>query len=111
MKFEFEEFRNIEDLLTYMTSVAPYMKQLLPLTIYKGYTFSIVPLTQSSLEILMMIYAKGTMDEGIIEFDISSRKYKKVTSIERADRNYFVILAPIKTTIADAAIDALEKST
>jgi hypothetical protein len=45
MKFEFEEFSNIEDVFMYLVSVAPYMKQVLPISSYKGYVFSIVPLT------------------------------------------------------------------
>ncbi len=30
MKFEYEEFETIEDVLIYLVSVAPYMKQILP---------------------------------------------------------------------------------
>ena len=55
MKFEYEEFSTIEDLFLYMASIAPYMKQLLPITLYKGYLFSIVPVSQLSTEILMMV--------------------------------------------------------
>ena len=39
MKFEFEEFSNIEDVFMYLVSVAPYMKQVLPVSSYKGYVF------------------------------------------------------------------------
>jgi len=48
MKFEFEEFSTVEDVFLYLVSVAPYMKQVLPVSSYKGYVFSIVPLTPLS---------------------------------------------------------------
>jgi hypothetical protein len=104
MKFEFEEFSSIEDLLLYMASIAPYMKQVLPLTYYKGYLLSIIPISQLSSEILMMVFVKTEISTGLIEFDISTGKYKSVQSIERADKNYFIIINPKSTTLADKAI-------
>jgi hypothetical protein len=47
------------------------MKQLLPVSSYKGYVFSIVPLNQLSGEVLTMVYAKGSIEAGMVEFDIS----------------------------------------
>jgi hypothetical protein len=108
MKFEFEEFSTIEDVFLYLVSVAPYMKQVLPVSSYKGYVFSIVPLTPLSGDVLMMIYTKGKIEPGMIEFDISTKKYKIVTAVERADKNYFIILTPKNATIADSAIQHLE---
>jgi hypothetical protein len=110
MKFEFEEFSTVEEVFLYLISVAPYMKQVLPVSSYKGYIFSIVPLTPLSGDVLMMIYAKGTMEPGMIEFDISTKKYKNVSSVERADKNYFIILTPKSATIADTAIESIETS-
>ena len=91
MKFEFEEFSTVEDVFLYLVSVAPYMKQVLPVSSYKGYVFSIVPLTPLSGDVLMMIYTKGEIETGMIEFDISTKKYKIVSAVERADKNYFII--------------------
>jgi hypothetical protein len=108
MKFEFEEFSTVEDVFLYLVSVAPYMKQVLPVSSYKGYVFSIVPLTPLSGDVLMMIYTKATIEPGMIEFDISTKKYKTVTSVERADKNYFIILTPKSATVADNAITYLE---
>jgi hypothetical protein len=108
MKFEFEEFSTIEDVFLYLVSVAPYMKQVLPVSSYKGYVFSIVPLTPLSGDVLMMIYTKGKIEPGMIEFDISTKKYKIVTAVERADKNYFIILTPKNATIADSAIQYLQ---
>jgi hypothetical protein len=42
---------------------------------------------------------KGGIDAGMVEFDISTKKYKSVTAVERADKNYFIILIP-KSAIA-----------
>ncbi|HZA43219.1 MAG TPA: hypothetical protein VE504_05615 [Nitrososphaeraceae archaeon] len=108
MKFEFEEFTSVEDVFMYLVSVAPYMKQILPVSSYKGYVFSIVPLSPISGEVLMMVYTKGKLDPGMLEFDVSTKKYKKVGSVERADKNYFIILTPARATIADEAITVLE---
>ncbi|MFB5647693.1 MAG: hypothetical protein ACE5RO_06110, partial [Candidatus Nitrosomaritimum yanchengensis] len=55
----------------------------------------------------LMIYAKDNLDPGIYEFDVSSKSFKKVDSIERADKIYFVSLTPKRNTIADAAIEKL----
>jgi hypothetical protein len=110
MKFEFEEFSSIEDVFLYLVSVAPYMKQVLPVSSYKGYVFSIVPLTPLSGDILMMVYTKGVIEPGMVEFDLSTKKYKTVNVVERADKNYFVILAPKSATVADGAIAYLEQT-
>lgn len=108
MRFEFEEFATIEDVFLYLVSVAPYMKQVMPISSYKGYIFSIVPLTPLSGDVLMMIYTKGKLDSGLVEFDVSIKKFKTVPAVERADRNYFIVLTPKLATLADEAIKALE---
>ena len=41
----------------------------------------------------------------MVEFDISTKKYKqRNTVVERADKNYFIVLTPKKATIADGAL-------
>jgi hypothetical protein len=107
MKFEFEEFATVEDVFLYLVSVAPYMKQVMPVSSYKGYIFSLVPLTPLSGDIVMMIYTKGKLESGLVEFDISTKKYRPVTAVERADKNYFVILTPKVATLAEEAIKNL----
>ena len=62
MKFEYEEFETIEDVLIYLVSVAPYMKQILPISSYKGDIFSMVPITPLSGDALLMIYTKGSLE-------------------------------------------------
>jgi len=57
-----------------------------------------------------MVYTKGSIDAGIIEFDISTKKYKSVTAL-RADKYYFIILTPRNFGISDSAIAQLESST
>jgi len=54
-----------------------------------------------------MIYTKGTLENGILEFDVNTKSYKKVESIERSDKTYFVIMSPKRNTIAEAAIEKL----
>lgn len=110
MRFEFEEFSAIEDVFMYLVSVAPYMKQVLPVSSYKGYVFSIVPLSPLSGDVLMMVYTRGNIEPGMLEFDISTKKYKTVTTVERADKNYFIILSPRRASVADEAIAQLEST-
>ena len=107
MNVEFEEFDTIEDVFLYMACVATPMKTVLPINSYKGYICSIIPLSHSENETYLMIYTKGSLENGILEFDTNTKSYKKVESIERADKTYFVIMSPKRNTIADAAIEKL----
>ena len=106
MNIEYEEFENIEDLFLYLSSAAPPMKNTMPINSYKDHVMSFIPLSSSG-ESFLMIFAKGSLESGIYEFDINSRSYKKVEAIERADKNYFVSLTPKRNTIADTALEKL----
>jgi hypothetical protein len=110
VKFEFEEFSTIEDVFLYLVAIAPYMKQILPVSSYRGYVFSFVPLTPLSGDVVIMVYAKGSIDPGMVELDISTKKYNLVTGIERADKNYFIILIRKSRSISDSVIAQLESS-
>ncbi len=107
MHIEYEEFETIEEIFLYMSSAAPPMKNTMPINSYKGYVMSFIPLSPMTGDVYLMIYAKGSLDNGIYEFDINSKTYKKVESIERADKNYFVCLTPKRNTIADKALEKL----
>jgi len=107
MKIEYEEFDTIEDVFMYMAAAAPPMKNTMPVNSYKGYVMSFIPLSASNGDTYLMIYAQGTLEPGIYEFDVSSKSFKKVDSIERADKNYFISLTPKRNTIADTALEKL----
>ena len=107
MNVEFEEFDTIEDVFLYMACVATPMKTVLPINSYKGYICSIIPLSHSESDTYLMIYTKGALENGILEFDTNTKSYKTVEAIERADKTYFVIMSPKRNTIADAAIEKL----
>ena len=107
MHTEYEEFESIEDLLMYMASAAPPMKNTMPINSYKGYVMSFIPLSPATGETYLMLYTKGSLNAGIYEFDVASKSFKKVESIERADKIYFVSLTPKRNTIADVAIENL----
>ena len=111
MNFEFEEFDSPEDIFVYMSTIAPPMKNMLPINSYKGYVFSIIPLSPTSGNSYLMVYTKGKLNGKLLEFDMNLRKFRIVETAERTDKNYFVVLTPKKNTIADAAIKELEKST
>ena len=91
----------------YMASAAPPMKNTMPINSYKGYVMAFIPLSPSTGETYLMLYAKDSLESGIYEFDVSSKSYKKVEGIERADKVYFVSITPKRNTIADVAIENL----
>ena len=107
MHVEYEEFETVEDVFLYMSSAAPPMKNTMPVNSYKGYVMSFIPLSPATGETYLMIYAKGTLEPGIYEFDVVTKSFKKVDAVERADKNYFISLTPKRNTIADAAIEQL----
>ena len=107
MKIEYEEFDTIEDFFMYMASAAPPMKNTMPVNSYKGYVMSFIPLSPATGETYLMLYSKGTLESGIYEFDVASKSYKKVETIERADKVYFISITPKRNTIADVAIENL----
>ena len=107
MNVEYEEFNSVEEVFLYMACVATPMKNILPINSCKGYICSIIPLSHSEKETYLMIYTKGTLENGILEFDVNTKTYKKVESIERSDKTYFIIMSPKRNTIADAAIEKL----
>jgi hypothetical protein len=107
MHVEYEEFSSIQDIFCYMTSVMPPMKNTMPINYYKGYIFAFIPLTHSNDDVYLMVYTKGTLDGRILEFDINTNTYKKVSAIERADKTYFIVMSPKRNTIADEAIKKL----
>lgn len=109
MKFEYEEFESIEDVFLYLVSIAPYMKQVMPVSSYKGYVFSVIPLSPLTGDIMMMVYTKGKLEPGLVEFDVSTKKYRTVPALERSDRNYFIVLVPKVATLADEAIKGLQQ--
>ena len=107
MNVEYEEFENIEDMLMYLTSVAPPMKNFMPINSYKGFVCSFIPLSPSGGDTYLMLYTKGELETGIHEFDITTKTIKKVEAIERADKSYFIVITPLRNTIADKAIDQM----
>ena len=107
MHIEYEEFDTIEDIFLYMSSAAPPMKNTMPVNSYKGYVMSFIPLSPATGDTYLMIYAKGTLEPGIYEFDFTTKTYKKVEAVERADKNYFISLTTKRNTIADAALEKL----
>ena len=105
MNVEYEEFADIEDVFMFLASAAAPMKNTLPINSYKGYVMSFIPLGSQGTESYLMIYAKGMMEPGIYEFDVATRSYHSVKSVERADKVYFIALAPKRNTIADKALE------
>jgi hypothetical protein len=107
MHIEYEEFESVQDFFMYLASAAPPMKNTMPINSYKDFVMSFIPLSPSTGETYLMLYAKGSLEPGIYEFDVFSKSYKKVESIERADKAYFISITPKRNTIADEALKNL----
>ena len=107
MNVEYEEFTSIEDLLLFLSSAAPPMKNFMPINSYKGFVCSFIPLSPSGGDTYLMLYTKGELETGIHEFDITTKTLRKVEAIERADKSYFIVMTPIRNTIADKAIEQM----
>ena len=85
MNVEYEEFTSIEDMLLFLSSAAPPMKNFMPINSYKGFVCSFIPLSPSGGDTYLMLYTKGELETGIHEFDITTKTLRKVEAIERAD--------------------------
>ncbi len=104
MHAEYEEFETVEDFFLYIASAIAPMKNMLPVSSYKGYLMSFVPLGSATTNSFLVVYAKGSLEPGMYEFDMSSGEHKPVQRIERADKFYFVVLTPKRNTLADEAL-------
>ena len=107
MNVEYEEFTSIEDMLLFLSSAAPPMKNFMPINSYKGFVCSFIPLSPSCGDTYLMLYTKGELETGIHEFDITTKTLRKVEAIARADKSYFIVMTPIRNTIADKAIEQM----
>ncbi len=108
MKFDYEEFATVEEVFVYLVTIAPLMKQVLTINSYKNYTFALVPVSPLGGDHILMVYTKAKVEPGLLEFDISTQKYRRVPAVERADKNYFIVTTPKRNTLADQAINELE---
>ena len=107
MNVEYEEFTSIEDMLLFLSSAAPPMKNFMPINSYKGFVCSFIPLSPSGGDTYLMLYTKGELETGIHEFDITTKTLRKVEAIERADKSYFIVMTPIRNTISDKSIEKM----
>jgi hypothetical protein len=89
MDFEFEEFDSAEDIFIAMSTMAPPMKNILPVNSYKGYIFSIIPLTPASGNSYLMIYVKGKLDGKLLEFDMNLKKIQKCRNCRKIRQDLF----------------------
>lgn len=106
MNIEYTEFSSIKDVFMLLSSAAAPMKNTLPINSYRGYLMSFVPLSQNA-DSYLMVYAVGSLEPGIYEFDVSTGEHHVVESVERADKMYFIVLTPKRNTIADKALENL----
>ena len=82
-------------------------KNTMPITVYKGNVMSFIPLSPATGESYLVLYAKEDLKSGIYEFDMSTKEYKNVESVERADKAYFICIKPKRNTLAEAAMENL----
>ena len=58
MNVEYEEFNSIEDMLLFLSSAAPPMKNFMPINSYKGFVCSMIELSPSGGHTYLMLYTK-----------------------------------------------------
>ena len=63
MNVEYEEFENIEDMLMYLSSVAPPMKNFMPINSYKGFVCSFIPLSPAGGDVYLMLMQKENLKQ------------------------------------------------
>ena len=81
MNVEYEEFSSIEDMLLFLASAAPPMKNFMPINYYKDFVCSFIPLGQTGGDTYLMLYTKGELENGIVEFDVATKSYKIIIQI------------------------------
>ena len=54
MNVEYEEFSSIEDMLLFLASAAPPMKNFMPINYYKDFVCSFIPLSQTGGDTYLM---------------------------------------------------------
>lgn len=107
MKFEYEVFDSIEELLMVTSSsISMAMRQLSTLYLYDGYVISYGPVMSGEADesLWVISLAKGSLPIGLIEFDHETKKIEKISKAVNPEKSHFLVVQPSKSTILDKAM-------
>ena len=108
MRFEYEVFESVEDLLMVAANSFSFgMRHISTLFLYGGYVLSYSPIPAGEKDESMWIVslAKGSLPLVLVEFDYETKKSEKIIKATNPEKSYFLIIKPSKSTILDKAIE------
>lgn len=108
MKFEYEVFESVDDLLMVAANTFSLgMRQITTLFLHGDYIMSYSPVISGeggeSMWIVSM--AKGTLPVGTVEFDHETKKVQKTLKPVNPEKSYFLVIKPVKSTVLDKAME------
>ncbi len=112
MKFEFEVFGTLEELLAVAaSSFSLGMRQISTLTQYGDYVLFYSPTLsgEKGESVWLLTLAKGKLPLGLIEFDYETKKVEKINRPVNPEKSHFLVVKPARSTILDAAMEEFRK--
>ena len=112
MRFEFELFASVEDLLAVAaSSFSLGMRQISTLTQYGDYVLFYSPTLsgEKGESVWLITLARGTLPIGLIEFDYETKKIEKTNRPVNPEKSHFLVVKPQKSTILDLALEEFRK--
>lgn len=113
MKFEYDVFASVEDLLMVAANSFSFgMRHISTLFLYDGYvlSYSPVPAGEKDESVWLVSMAKGNLPLGLIELDTETRKVEKILKPVNPEKSHFLVIKPEKSTILEKAIANFKKS-
>ncbi len=107
MKFEYEVFESIPDLLMVAAnSFSLGMRQISTLFVYGDYIMFYSPTLSGEKDesVWVISMAKGTLPLGLIEFDTETKEIVKILKPVNPEKSHFLVVKPQKSTILDKAM-------
>lgn len=111
MKFEYEVFDSVGDLLMVTSSsITMAMRQISIVYLFDEYVISYGPVMSGEKDesLWVVSLAKGTLPLGLIEFDQETKKIEKISRAVNPEKSHFLVVKPSKSTILEKAIANLK---
>ncbi len=112
MKFEFEVFDSVDELLAVAASgFSMGMRQLSVLTLYGDSVLFYSPTLsgEKNESVWVITLAKGTLPLGLIEFDYETKKVEKTSRAVNPEKSHFLVVKPVRSTILDEALQEFSR--
>ena len=113
MKFEYELFNSVPDLLMVASnSFSLGMRQISTMFLYGEYVVFYSPTLsgENDESVWLISMAKGKLPIGLIEFDPETKEIVKILKPVNPEKSHFLVVEPKESTILEKAIANYEKS-